>query len=270
MSNYLTHRWMPPALRNALNRCIGGTTRYQRHTTWEKACQSSRGYDERDILARVSRATSLVLEGSAKYEQDGKAFIGAPAPEWPLAGIMLAAALGGDGLRMVDFGGGLGSHFLRWRPWLESLSTLHWCVVEQPHFANEGRRLFKETPQVFFCSSIEQIGSFRPNAVLASSVLQYVSEPIPVLRILMTLKARVVIIDRTPFSRDEATHALTQRVSRGLGAASYPLWALSKKEIYEILNSEYSLLAEFASADDPIVARGARADYSGGVWVRKE
>lgn len=262
---------VPPAIRKLVNRLLGSLNHYQGpYETWEAAGDGCSGYDDAAILARVSKATQRVLQGKADFEQDGRALRGDPGSSHALQGLLLAAARDCGQLRVLDFGGGLGSHFLRWRQWLEALPEVHWCVVEQTHFAREGALLLAGFPAVSFATSIERARGFGPTVVLASSVLQYLSDPMTVLNDLSSLDPRLIVIDRTPFSRDGMARILTQHVPKSLGAASYPLWTLSRAALHDVLGERYRLLAEFPSDDAPIGAGRIRADYTGCIWLRKD
>ena len=261
--------WLPPALRLALNRAIGAGIMYRGpFTTWNEARASTSGYDEGAILRRVVEATLRVLRGEARYEQDGVAFRGDPPASHALASLLAASAAEGGSLRIVDFGGGLASHYLRWLPYLADVPSLQWCVVEQPHFVEAGRRLFADVAQVSFAATLDEACDLTPNAVLASSVLQYLESPLDTLQALAALEARLLVLDRTPFSTDGRARILTQHVPARLGRASYPLWMLSCEEVLHVLEPRYAQRVSFKSTDHPIKVSGLRADYAGGAWWR--
>jgi putative methyltransferase (TIGR04325 family) len=262
--------WLPPALRHFGNRMLGAATTYKGpFESWADATRSTAGYADDAILARVIAATQRVLDGSADYEQDGTAKHGLAPPSHALASLLSAAAAEGGALRVVDFGGGLASHYLRWLPLLGDVPNLHWCVVEQPHFVEAGRRLFAGVPQVSFTSELDEARAIDPNAALASSVLQYLESPLDMLHSLASLEARVLVIDRTPFSVDGRMHILAQRVPATLGRASYPLWMLSPEAVRDVLHHKYEQRLVFTAADHPIDVAGLHADFAGGTWWRR-
>ena len=263
----LARRWLPPALRHAGNRLLGASMRYSGpFGTWADAVRATAGYADEAILARVIAATEAVLAGHADYEQDGIPMRGTPPPGHALPSLLAAARDGA--LRVVDFGGGLASHYLRWLPLLKGLDEISWCVVEQPHYVEAGRRLFSDLPQVRFVSEIEEASSFKPDAVLASSVLQYLESPLDTLHGLATLGARVIVLDRIPFSTDGRARILAQRTPAKLGRASYPLWMLSADAVDASLRPNYVQRLAFSGSDHPITVGRLRADYGGGTWWR--
>lgn len=260
-------QWLPPALRHAGNRLLGTAIGYSGpFETWAEALRATAGYADEAILARVIAATEAVLAGHADYEQDGIPMHGTPPPGHALPSLLAAAR---DGtLRVVDFGGGLASHYLRWLPLLKGLDEIDWCVVEQPHFVESGRRLFLDVPQVRFVSNIEEASTLTPDAVLASSVLQYLESPLDTLHGLASLGARAIVLDRTPFATDGHARILAQRTPAKLGRASYPLWVLSANAVDASLQPDYVRRLAFPGNDHPITVGKLRADYSGGTWWR--
>jgi putative methyltransferase (TIGR04325 family) len=254
------------------NRLAGALITYRGpHADWETAKAATAGYDNADILKRVVDATGQVLRGDADYEQDGVPMHGMPPASHALASLLMAAALDAGKLSVLDFGGGLGSHYLKWRRWFTPLDGMHWCVVEQPHFVAAGEQLFKDNSEISFAQSIEQAAAANaPNAVIASSVLQYLPEPLPALDALIAIAPRLIVIDRTPFGDDGSAHVMSQHVPRHLGTASYPLWLLSRVAIHARLRERYVLLAEFTTADAPLRAGRISGDYLGCIWLRKD
>jgi putative methyltransferase (TIGR04325 family) len=269
MANAFVENLCPPALRRLLNRMLGAQTRYRGpFSDWNSAAAATGGYDEGAILERVADATRRVLQGEAGYEQDGKLRLGIAPPSHALSALLLAAARDGGRLSVVDFGGGLGSHFLRWRPMLRQLTDLHWCVVEQPAFVEAGARIFDGVSDIAFVDAIDAAGNRAPNAVFASGVLQYLPEPYAYLDRLISLGADIFVLDRTPFAREGADRILTQHVPPSLGRASYPLRMFGRDAIESRLRSRYRCALEFDSGDAPIELPDGGADYVGQVWIR--
>lgn len=267
MPNKLAVNWLPPALRHLANRMLGASIIYRGpFDNWQTASASTEGYNQDAILDRVSRATRHVLEGSAVYEQDGVEFHDAPPPSHALNGLLIAAAIDSGRLSVLDFGGALASHYLRWRSLLAALSEVHWAVVEQPNFVAQGKVLFERHPSVSFHKDIADV-AFQPNVVLASGVLQFLPEPHQTLQRLIQLAPRVIVLDRMPLGEKELV--MTQSVPSRLGKASYPLRILSIDKVHAQLADDYHLYGEFGTGDHPLQAPGIRAAYRGSIWLRR-
>lgn len=268
MPNKLAKQWLPPVLRRWGNRLLGASIVYRGpFKDWATASAATKGYDQQEILGRVSRATQRVLDGAAAFEQDGIAMFHAPPPSPALDGLLLAAALDGGRLSVLDFGGGLASHYLRWRPLLSVLPGLHWAVVEQAHYATEGRRLFAAQAAISFHDDIASVDA-NPNVIFASSVLQYLPEPYLTLQRLIDLAPRVIVLARTPYGKSDAV--MIQSVPASIGRANYPLWVLSRDKVHTLLSDDYTLLDEFESEDQPLHSLATRATYQGSIWLRRE
>ena len=263
----LIRAWLPPAVRRWGNRMLRTLITYRGpFVDWAAAKAATSGYQHEEILARVRLAIQSVLRGEADYEQDGVAFRGSPPASYALSALLLAACRNNGHLSVLDFGGGLASSYLRWRPLFGALSGLHWAVVEQSHFVAEGNELYAGDPSVSFHEDLAQV-SPRPNVVLASSVLQYLADPYEVLHRLASLRADVIVLDRTPCGVEDSVYA--QFVPARLGKASYPLWVLSRDKVHSALSRNYTLLSEFDSLDEPLVVHGATARYCGSIWLHR-
>jgi len=262
--------WCPPMLRTALNRAIGSHTRYVGpFADWAQASANAAGYDEAAILQRVVEATQRALCHGSGYEQDGVFRDHVAPPGYVLAALMLAAACDGGRLSVVDFGGALGSHYLRWRALLGVLPELHWCIVEQAKFVVAGTQLFASTPAVAFRDDVGEAREFEPNAVLASSALQYLEKGSEILSALIDLNPKVIVLDRTPFDAGPRDQILVQHVPASLGRASYPLRTFARPSFESRLQTRYDKALEFPSGDAPVRINGVSADYLGQIWVRR-
>jgi putative methyltransferase (TIGR04325 family) len=79
------------------------------YNTWQEADAHCNGYDNMDILEKVLFATLKVKNGEAVYERDSVIFDQIEY-SWPvLTGLMWAAAQNSGCLKVLDFGGSLGS-----------------------------------------------------------------------------------------------------------------------------------------------------------------
>lgn len=260
---------VPPSLRRVANRVLGRSIRYVGpFPDWQSAVARTIGYQDPSILERVEAATRAVVSGTGHYEQDGVVFPSPAKPNAALAALMLAAAME-DHLAVLDFGGALGSHFLRWKPFLDRLPGTQWHVVEQPGYVARGRAMHSLSGlPIHFHERIADVG-VAVNVAIASSVLQYLESPASVLLAIMTAAPRAIILDRTPFSLEDREYIMTQRVPGDRGPASYPIRLLSWPSVSEQLSEKYTLLCSFPCDDEPVRGRHA-ASYRGAIWLRRD
>lgn len=212
------------------------------YSSWEEAAEASRGYGDEAILARVSRAARLARDGVVAFERDGMTFAEAEPNGRLLDVLRAAAAEKGGRLRVLDFGGALGSAYWQNRAWLGGMASLRWCVVEQTHFVEAGRREFANE-QLGFFSSIAEAGEGEGfDVVLLAGVLGYLREPHAWLETFAALGARHVFIERTGFVQNRETDRLTvQHVPRNLYRASYPCWFFREEAVLAHFQPDYAL-----------------------------
>ena len=209
--------------------------------TWEAAQAQSSGYNAGEILSRVKTSTQAVLRAEAAFERDGVAFA-APQYRWPvLAGLLQVAARDGE-LKVLDFGGSLGSLYWQHHKFFTGLKV-SWGVVEQPEFVAVGKDLDQSSID-FFSSVTKYLESVTPNVVLLSSVLQYLPNPEQTLRELLATTADTVIIDRTPISTATSNIPCLQVVPQHIYAGSYPAWIFSETWLRNQL-AGWEIVAEF-------------------------
>lgn len=216
----------PPVIARTLAGRTAGRTRYVDDcASWDEAVATAGAYSEAAILDRVRSATEAVVSGHAAFERDGVVFDRLEY-RWPVvAALMWQAARDGGSLRVLDFGGSLGSSYRQYRGLFGDLD-IRWGVVEQPSFVEAGHAFADEV--LSFHTSVDAcVTAVRPNAILISSVLQYLPDPHVVLSHLGTVGARTLVIDRTPLLDGPTDWPVVQVVPSTIYDASYPAWLLS-------------------------------------------
>lgn len=198
------------------------------------------GYGNTEILERVQQAVKKVMLGDAKFERDSVTFSAAEL-EWPLWGLIGWCRVQGKPLRILDFGGSLGSKFLQLRPFLDE-SEIEWRVVEQQAFVDAGNALFSGYPIGFYSSIAGATEGWRPSLVYVGSALQYLEDPFGTLTQLSSLRAEYFLLDKTPIRRGVELTA-NQRVSPDIYAAEYPMRIFSKTEVTEHMSEWWDLLS---------------------------
>jgi putative methyltransferase (TIGR04325 family) len=262
----------PPAIARVADDLFNPQNAYEGpFPDWQSASAHAAGYGDPAIVGRVLAATRAVLDGEACFEQDGVAFQ-SQAPASPvLSALLLSAARRGGALAVLDFGGSLGSHYLRWRRYFEALPATRWHVVEQPGYVEAGRALYAGRGKpVEFHDDIASAARARPSAVLAGSVLQYLESPLGVLEALRDVRAEVLAIDRTPMSAGGDSMVFVQRVSRRLYPASYPLCTLPRDAVAALMSGHYRLLDGYDTAEPPIRRHGLEARFQASIWLRRD
>jgi putative methyltransferase (TIGR04325 family) len=266
---------LPPILVRMLRRGTPPQTSDERiwftgqYAIWSDALHSASGYAEEIILKRVDAATAKVVAGNAAFERDGVTFETPQPPLQLLAGLLRAAVENDNILRVVDFGGSLGSSFRQCKPFLSSLQILDWRVVEQPAFVERGAQCYQTGELKFFATIESAAQGPRPTVTFASSSLQYVSNPHQVLNELCETGSDFLIIDRTPFTDLDHDRLVVQHVPESIYPATYPCWLLSKSRMLAALDANWETLAIFPALDGVFDVSAIRIEFLGMILRRR-
>ena len=266
---------MPPILLSLIRR-----TRKQNVTqevwtgdfaSWNEVEIMCTGYDNIEILEKCKSALFKVKNGEAVYERDSMLF-DKKQYSWGLLAGVQRAALENDGyLCVLDFGGSLGSTYYQNKEFLCPLNELKWCIVEQPHFVDCGKKYFEDNQLKFYETIEECLGKNKPNVLLLSGVLQYLEKPYEWVEKFEGLGIKNIIIDRTSFVEGETDILTIQNVPESIYQASYPAWFFNESK-FKSQFKNYSLLADFESyCDEGIVLNSKfKAKWVGYLFVQNK
>lgn len=247
---------IPPILFSLLNqyknRKHGWFGNYQ---SWDEAKNASTGYDSEEILQKVKTSLLKVKHGKAVYERDSVIFDKIQY-SWPLlAGVMLASSKIEDGLRVLDFGGSLGSTYFQNKKFLDELKDVSWNVVEQKYFVDVGKKEFQDERLKFYYDVNSCVKVEKPNVLVLSSVLQYIEKPYALLNEILKYDFKYILFDRTPFDFKNQDRIKLQVVPPLIYKASYPCWFFDKTKFLQYFENTYKLVEEFDAID------GMSGDY---------
>ncbi|NMC31922.1 MAG: methyltransferase, TIGR04325 family [Veillonellaceae bacterium] len=231
--------------------------------TWNDAVQNSSGYDSGIVFDKVKESLLKVKNGEAAYERDTVLFHKIQY-SWPLlASLLWIASRNNSRLKILDFGGSLGSSYFQNKGWLMHLTELSWNIVEQSHFVEYGKQCFADQHLHFFYSMDECIETEKPRTLLLSNVLGYLEKPYGFLQKVMDMDFDYIIFDRTPFLLSDADRLTVQVVSPDIYEASYPCWLLSVNKVLRLLMGKYEMKVDFPVYSEPLEIPGV----SGGRYL---
>lgn len=247
----LARQLTPPLLAEAYERRFRRVRFTGDYATWQEAAAASTGYDTRVILDTVLAAARTVRDGGAAFERDGVAFA-EPAHVWPVAACLLreAARRGGE-LRVLDFGGALGSLYFQHRNLWRGAVAIKWAVVEQGMFVEAGTREFATAELSFHPDIAGAVRACAPTVALLSGVVGWVEDPHALLDEIVRQDFAAVVLDRCaliPGTRDRLT---VQHVPAHVYPATYPAWLMSRAGLVRHFADRYELRSEFAGQDMP-------------------
>ena len=264
--------FVPPILPAAVRRFRAQSAEAIRFTgdyqTWQAAQAASDGYDDAAILERVRSSTALARDGKVAFERDGVTF-DEPDYNFPLLACLLRiASENGNRLRVLDFGGALGSTYFQCRSFFSGLTELRWTVVEQPHFVACGQREFADG-RLLFAPEIDQR---EVDVVLLSSVMQYLPEPWTLLEKCRGTGAPWLLVDRTGLIESPRDVLSVQQVPAVIygKATRYPAWLFSRLKWHANLAEHWNTVCELPGRDG--ILPSDRGEVHFGFWLyhRKE
>jgi putative methyltransferase (TIGR04325 family) len=173
-------------------------------------------------------------------------------------------------LRIIDFGGSLGSSYYQNIGFLKHLNRLSWNVVEQNNFVERGKKLFTND-HLHFYSSIEDCLKEQPcEVILFASVLPYLKAPYDLLNQVVSKEFKYIIIDRTPMLEEKNDRLTVQHVPDEIYRASYPAWFFSREKLIDFFMPHYELVSEFDSLVPKIKLANTTAFEKGFVFKKRD
>ena len=240
----IVKRWIPAALRRTV--FPAGDNEYSGNfTSWAEAARRCSGYDEPSILDKTRAALLRVKRGEAVYERDSVLFDRIEYSYPLLAYLLYVATRCDDRLRVLDFGGSLGSSYYQNRGCLGQLREFAWGIVEQAAYVEAGKRDFEDGTLRFFDSPQACQRTLQPNVLLLSSVLQYLESPLTWLSDAREWGIDYIIIDRAPLVDGAPSRLTIQTVPPSIYRARYPCWILNESEMLDALRPRYRLRDAF-------------------------
>jgi putative methyltransferase (TIGR04325 family) len=268
-------RFVPPVLIDVLSSFRNKKT-YElwwqgNFENWESARKQANGYDDQLILKRVKESLLKVKSGEAVYERDSVLFDKIQY-SWPLLACLQRIALDKQHvLRVLDFGGSLGSSYFQNRSFLQDVLKMEWHVVEQQHFVECGRKNFESNQLHFHDSVNEACSKHSIDCLFLSGVLQYLEKPFEWIDSFLTNDFKYILIDRTSFIDDVGNRLTMQTVPEDIYKASYPCWFFNEKEFLAPFSERYQLIADFDSyADLPSVLEDGKKIYWKGYFLKRK
>lgn len=243
----LANEIVPPIALNIYRNVFRRAAFSGNYKTWQEAQRASTGYNSDLILKKVKEALLQVKNGDAVYERDSILFDKVHY-SWPLlAGLLWVASRAGNRLNLVDFGGSLGSTYYQNIKFLTHLNELTWSIIEQEKFVVCGKRHFENDHLKFYHDLDDCMRARHPDAILFSSVIQYLEKPYDLLANILKKGFTYIIFDRTSFLEKGDDRLTVQKVPPEIYPASYPAWFFNRDNFLNLFSRDYVLIADFDS-----------------------
>lgn len=232
------------------------------YRTWAQAVNASSGYQESNILDKVTEATKIIIQEKEQFERDAVVF-DRPQYSYPILANLLKHASHTVPLRVLDFGGALGSSYFQMKHFAPD-ANVSWHVVEQPHFVQRGRHLLSTEASLDFYETLEaSLAIQTPQVILLSGVLQYLEKPYELLKTCIEIDADAILIDRCPVATIKKDWLTVQKVPKNIYSASYPAWIFAKDNLIGQFAKVYPKQQEFISIDGQVNTLKGMVSYIG-------
>jgi len=167
-------------------------------------------------------------------------------------------------LAVLDFGGGCGFHYFRVTASMRS--QLRWAIVETPTMAERALKLAQGRFEVFTNLAAATAALGRVHLVHASSSIQYVAEPMSILKALAELRARYYMLARFPvWSGPQTVGVQTSPLAaNGIGPmppsiadreVKYPITFVNFDDVIRVLG-DYEIVMAMQSPSSSYNVRG--------------
>ena len=143
-----------------------------------------------------------------------------------------------NGIRIVDFGGGMGNAYIHLLRNSVAIPDVEYHIVEIESVCNAGRDLFKSDPRVHFHSSLPA-GLTGVDIVYICSALQYIEDYPGLLNALCSYRSKYFLFVKLS-AGDIPTYATAQK---NLPGTVVPYWFVNLEEIERIMTGNgYGLI----------------------------
>ncbi len=203
------------------------------------------GWNADNVLKQVSQSLLKVKNGQAVYERDSVLFDKIQY-SWPLLAILERVAMerGGD-LKVLDFGGSLGTTYFQNRDFLSGLKSLDWRIVEQENYVEEGIKNFQNEELKFFSDFDHALQSSKPDILIVSSVIQYLPRPFEMIEKFLAVGFDYIIFDRTSFIELPDHKIAIQKVKPSIYDAVLPIWFFNYEKFMNQFSGKYNIIGEY-------------------------
>lgn len=219
----------------------------------EAATASGVGYENEDL------ADVIVLSGEKFFDRMDRGSVELSLAQLrPL--IALASIESQGSIRVLDFGGGFGSHYAVARRVMEPAQDFQWLIVETAAMVARARKSSLGEKGLSWFTSVSDALSKSigvPDLVLSIGTLPYTPDPLVALQELVDIGAPNLCLMRVGLSDTEKTRYIAQVSSlRFLGGGDLPVemkdatvgWPatfVSKVRFKQIIEVDYEITLEF-------------------------
>jgi putative methyltransferase (TIGR04325 family) len=179
------------------------------------------GYTSDEILNTTFNSIIRVKNGEFPYERDSVLFDKIEY-NFPLISALMSVKSSGNKIKIVDFGGSLGTLYFQNKKILDQLNIDYdWYVIEQKHYVDKGK-LFLEDEKLKFFYNLDEINLCNNSSlIIFSGVLQYLKNYKEIINQAIDKNPEFIFVDRTSFISDMSEVLTLQSVPSNIYNAKY-------------------------------------------------
>jgi putative methyltransferase (TIGR04325 family) len=173
-------------------------------------------------------------------------------------------------INVLEVGGACGASYFETKHLLPD-RIRRWTIAETAAMAAAGRGLTNDPDLSFHSNIVSAVERLKSrDLAIAQGVLQYTSDPLPLLKVLFELRFSYVYITRTAvadvdrplFTKQEtdlASHGPGRLPNAPDGRSSQPMTLVSREALLSSVPTAYEIVFNFEESEDRILSIGSRS-----------
>ena len=219
------------------------------------------GYEDRELLNQIIDVNLAVKNGLIVQERDGvplEKFENSISLNFHLLNFLQQS--GADNIRIVDFGGGLGTSFRQFVNFTKFKPN--WAIIEQQGLVEAGKEFFTDEYLTFHTGPKGLIA----DVLVFSAVIDFLEDPFDlVAQLISVLRPRLIVIDRSLFHEGNEDFYVVKKTAKHItGGKLYPVAFFSKQKMESFFHKlGYGISDTWNTQDGKVVNRLTVGHYLG-------
>ena len=118
------------------------------YTCWEEVSKQVTGWETDIIFDKINQSTNQLEKKDGFFERDGE-IISSTNQNFPLIySLINSINIEKKELSIIDFGGSLGTHYKRYRQFINNGIKISWAIVEQKKYVDYAKKVNKNLQHI--------------------------------------------------------------------------------------------------------------------------
>jgi putative methyltransferase (TIGR04325 family) len=241
------------------------------YTCWEEVSKQVTGWETDIIFDKINQSTNQLEKKDGSFERDGE-IISSTNQNFPLIySLINSINIKKKELSIIDFGGSLGTHYKRYRQFINNGIKISWAIVEQKKYVDYAKKVNKNLELNFHYSISESLKINNYSTFFSSGTIQYIEKPYKLMDEIMEYNFSTIVFDRIFFLNDVNDRICIQTVNPKLFYhASFSVWLFNEAKFKKHMSKKYTLILEFMSEDGDNQIEGIRIYHKGFYYKLKK